>query len=145
MILVSYCSCLCPTHCSQVLSREWTCSWSSAHRVINNFITYWSVTYIRGFAVFWQDNNLITIKIPNNITASLILIIITQIPNSCYPGLKTSFKILLPTGDLTTQFKLPCPTCILPFSYIKPQNFYKVDLNSLQISDTYVDIDQGQH
>ena len=40
-------SCLCPIHWSQVLSREWLCSWISADRrcsnsvwVINNFIAY---------------------------------------------------------------------------------------------------------
>ena len=43
------CSCLCPIHWCQVLSREWRCSWSSADGdrrfsnyiwVINNFIAY---------------------------------------------------------------------------------------------------------
>ena len=45
MFLVSSCSCLCPVHWRQVLSREWRCSWNSADRrcsnyiwVINNFI-----------------------------------------------------------------------------------------------------------
>ena len=58
MFLVSSCSCLCPIHWSQVLSWEWRCSWSSADRrcsnyiwVINNFIAYWGVTYIRDFMV----------------------------------------------------------------------------------------------
>ena len=58
MSLVSSCSCLCPIHWSQVLSREWRCSWSSADRrcsnyiwMINNFIAYYGVTYIRGFRV----------------------------------------------------------------------------------------------
>ena len=32
MILVSSCICLCPIHWSQVLSREWRCSWSTANR-----------------------------------------------------------------------------------------------------------------
>ena len=43
----AFCNCLCPFHWSQVLSREWRCSWSSADRrcsnyfwVINNFIAY---------------------------------------------------------------------------------------------------------
>ena len=38
-------------HCSQVLSREWLCSWSSADRrwVINNFIAHCGAPYIRGF------------------------------------------------------------------------------------------------
>ena len=56
---VSSCSCLCPIYWSQVLSREWRCSWNSANRrcsnhiwVINNFISYWGATYIRGLMVF---------------------------------------------------------------------------------------------
>ena len=47
IFLVSPCSCLCAIHWSQVLSREWRCSWSSAYRrcpnyscVINNYIAY---------------------------------------------------------------------------------------------------------
>ena len=58
MFLVSSCSCICPVHWSQVLSREWRCSWSSADRqcsnyiwVIKNFIAYWGAAYIRGFTV----------------------------------------------------------------------------------------------
>ena len=54
MLLVSSCSCFCPTHWCQVLSREWRCSWSSADRrcsnciwVINNFTAYKGVSYIR--------------------------------------------------------------------------------------------------
>ena len=54
------CSCLCPIHWSQMLSREWRFSWSSADRrcsnyiwVINNFIAYYycDVSYIRGLSV----------------------------------------------------------------------------------------------
>ena len=58
MYLVSSCSCLCPIHWSQVLSREWRCSWCSADRrwsnyiwVITNFIAYWGAPYIRGLTV----------------------------------------------------------------------------------------------
>ena len=47
MYLASSCSSLCPIHWSQVLSREWRCSWSSVDRrcfnyiwVINNCIAY---------------------------------------------------------------------------------------------------------
>ena len=47
MFLISCYSCLCLIHWSQMLSREWRCSWSSADRrcsnyiwVINNFIGY---------------------------------------------------------------------------------------------------------
>ena len=62
MILVSSCSCLCPIHWCQVLSREWrcTCSWSSADRrcsnyiwVINNCIAFSGATYIRGLTGSW--------------------------------------------------------------------------------------------
>ena len=55
MFLVSSYSCLYPFHWSQVLSRAWRCSWSSADRrcssyiwVINKFIAYKDATYIRG-------------------------------------------------------------------------------------------------
>ena len=48
----------CAQSWSQVLSREWRCSWSSTHRqcsnyisVINNFIAYWGASNIRGFMV----------------------------------------------------------------------------------------------
>ena len=58
MFLVSSRRRLRSIHWSQVLSWEWRCSWSSADRrcsnyiwVINNFITYWGATYIRGFTV----------------------------------------------------------------------------------------------
>ena len=59
MILVSCCSCLCPNNWSQVLSREWRCSWSSADRrccnyiwAINNFIACWGASYIRDLTVY---------------------------------------------------------------------------------------------
>ena len=58
MLLVSSCSCLCPIHWSQVLSREWRYSWSSADRrctnyiwVIDNFIAYYGASYIRDLTV----------------------------------------------------------------------------------------------
>ena len=58
MITVSSYSCLCPIHWSYVLSREWRCSLSSADRrcsnyilVINDYIAYKRVAYIRGMTV----------------------------------------------------------------------------------------------
>ena len=61
VIIVSSCSCRYPICWSQVLSREWRCSWSSADRrcsnyisVINNFITYWSAAYIRDLTVMME-------------------------------------------------------------------------------------------
>ena len=67
MFLVSSCCCLCPIHWSQVLSREWRCSWSSADSrcsnyiwVINNF-TASGATYIynrfegNSLALEWCD------------------------------------------------------------------------------------------
>ena len=54
------CDFLCQIPWSQMLSREWRCSWSSANRqcsnyiwVIDNFIAYQGETYIRGFTVIW--------------------------------------------------------------------------------------------
>ena len=58
MILISSWSRLCPTLWSQVLSREWRCSWSSADRrcsnyiwVIDNLIAHYSASYIRDLTV----------------------------------------------------------------------------------------------
>ena len=59
MLLIFSCHCLCPFHWSQVLIREWRCSWSSADRwcsnyiwVINNVIAYWGSYHIRGLTVY---------------------------------------------------------------------------------------------
>ena len=53
MLLVFYCSCFCPSHWCQVLSREWRRRWNSADRrcpnyicVINNYIHYLGWSYI---------------------------------------------------------------------------------------------------
>ena len=50
-----------PNPLKPMLSREWRCSWSSADRrcsnnicVIDNFIAYQGVPYIRGFTVILQ-------------------------------------------------------------------------------------------
>ena len=58
MFLVGCCSCLCPIRWSQVFSREWRRSWSSADKrcsnyiwMINNFIAYQGANYIRGLTV----------------------------------------------------------------------------------------------
>ena len=58
MSLVWSCSCLCPIHRSQVLSREQRWSWSSADRrcsnyiwVINNFFTHKGASYITDIKV----------------------------------------------------------------------------------------------
>ena len=56
MFLILSCNCLCPIHWSQVLRREWRCSWSSTNRRCSNYICVnkliaWGVTYIRGLTV----------------------------------------------------------------------------------------------
>ena len=58
MILISSWSRLCPILWSQVLSREWRCSWSSADRrcsnyiwVIDSLIAYQGATYIRDLTI----------------------------------------------------------------------------------------------
>ena len=72
MFLVSSCSCLYSIRWSQVLSREWRCSWSSADRrcsnyiwEINNFIAFSDATYIRGLTVDVPSTNL-TVSFYNN-------------------------------------------------------------------------------
>ena len=64
MFLVSSCSCLCPIQWIQVSSGEWRCSWSSADRrcssyiwVIDNFIAYWSASYVRDLTVAAEKGN----------------------------------------------------------------------------------------
>ena len=59
MILLLSCGRLCPIFWSQVLSREWRCSWSSADRrcsnyiwVIDNLIVYEGASYIRDMTVY---------------------------------------------------------------------------------------------
>ena len=56
----SACSCFCALYWSQVSSREWRCSWSSADRrcsnytsVNNNIIAYKGSAYIRCLTVVW--------------------------------------------------------------------------------------------
>ena len=58
MFLVCYCSCICAIYWTQLLSREWRCSWSSADRrcsnyiwVIDNFMAYQGASYIRDLTV----------------------------------------------------------------------------------------------
>ena len=50
-----------------MLSWEWRCSWSSADRrcsnyiwVIDNFITYYGASYIRGFTVLFSAANMVS-------------------------------------------------------------------------------------
>ena len=71
MFLVSSCSCFCPIHWSQVLRREWKCSWSSADRqcsnyiwVITNFIAYKRATY-RGLTVSCPRLNVLQLTMTN--------------------------------------------------------------------------------
>ena len=76
MFLVSSCSGLCAIYWSQLLSGESRCSWSSANRrctnyirVINNFIAYKGVTYIKYLMVGCHD----VVTLSNSLTW-------------CYPG-----------------------------------------------------------
>ena len=64
-MLVLYSGCLCQIPWSQMLSREWRCSWSSADRrcsnyiwVTDNFIAYQGAAYVRGFTVGLFRNSL---------------------------------------------------------------------------------------
>ena len=64
MFLILSCSFLCLIHWSQILSRWWRCSWSSADRqcskyiwVISKFIAYYGAFYIRGLPVLMLSFN----------------------------------------------------------------------------------------
>ena len=56
-VIVLSCSCLCPIHWNQVLSREWRCSWSSTDRRCSNYIevilTILSPTAVRLILKIW--------------------------------------------------------------------------------------------
>ena len=71
MILVLFCSCLCPIYWSHVLSREWRCSWSSADRrcsnyiwVIDNLIVNKGASYIRDLTVVQRSKD--ASNVPND-------------------------------------------------------------------------------
>ena len=68
---VSFCSCLCPIHWSQVLSQDWRCNWSSADRrcssyvwMMNNVIAYQVAFCIRGLTI-WQERLNVVTKLKN--------------------------------------------------------------------------------
>ena len=72
MFLVSSCSWLCPIQWSQVLSREWRCSWSSADRrcsnyiwVIDNCIAYQGASYIRDLMVCRESDDKVCSRFKN--------------------------------------------------------------------------------
>ena len=90
-ILVLSCSCLlCHIHWSQVFSREWRCSWSSADRrcsnyiwVISNSIAYWGVFYIRGLMVHMVHSLLLLFRFSNSfICPSAIEVLLTDMGKS---------------------------------------------------------------
>ena len=103
MFLVSSCSCLCPIHWSQVLNREWSCSWSSSDRwcsnyiwVINNFIAYWGAIYIRGLTV--------CCKCMSSYNTSLPVAIVIAIPihRVTYIGFHRYTNLSIPKFGITT-------------------------------------------
>ena len=78
MFLAPSGSCICPIQWSQVWSREWRCSWSSADRrcsnyiwVIDNFISYQGATYIRDLAVSHNFVHATIVQMPTR-TAELL-------------------------------------------------------------------------
>ena len=68
MFLISISICLCAIYWSQVLSREWRCSWSSTSRqwskyiwVINSFIAYYCAPYMRDLMVIDVKSKLVQV------------------------------------------------------------------------------------
>ena len=54
----AFCDCLCPVPWSQVLSREWRCSWRSADRRCSNYIwviSIWLPIKVRFILEVWLD------------------------------------------------------------------------------------------
>ena len=97
----------CPNHWSQVFSREWRCSCSSADRrccdyiwVINNFIAYQSAPYIRGLTIFgiWH-----TIRIWTS-EAYHLVVKMTNTRFSCIFYIKTDEEYL---RDKSTYIFMP--------------------------------------
>ena len=71
MILISSWSHLCSILWSQVLSREWRCSWSSADRrcsnyiwVIDSLIAYQGASYIRDLTVTFKWFSMLRVNSP---------------------------------------------------------------------------------
>ena len=109
--LVSSCSCLCQVHWSQMLSREWRCSWNSADNyiwVINDFTAHEGAVYIRGLTVHKSSAYIYLILFLNscycfqtNVMMHRYLLLIVHIPYNlflwlcCFPVLcKDSWLIL---------------------------------------------------
>ena len=110
MILVSFCSCLCPIHWNHVLSWEWRCSWSSADRrcsnyiwVINNYIAYYGAPYSRGLTVSYTESlcshKLIYCNCHQMITHFLFLLSFL---------FSLSYSILLYCAMKKIEFRLKC-------------------------------------
>ena len=107
MSFASYCNWLCPIQWSQVLSREWRCSWSSADRrcsnyiwVVDYFIAYQSASYIRDFTVLVFVMGIATQRVVDD--AGLCGFLCCQL-NTLLIKVKssvTSFTMFLPEGPL---------------------------------------------
>ena len=115
MFLISSCSCLCPMHWSQVFSWEWRCSWSNADRrcsnyiwVINNFIAYYGVTYIRGLMVF-------LFKVP-------FVLLFKGGFSASYTAVLTWLLSLVP--DSLSVLTSPCDNVAVPFYVLGLQQLF---------------------
>ena len=56
-VSVSSYICLCPFHWSQVLSREWRCSWGSADRRCSNYIWVINKFIVRRAGLLWSQQD----------------------------------------------------------------------------------------
>ena len=115
MFLVSSCSCLCLVHLSQVLSREWRCTWSRTDRrcsiyigVINNFIAYHGMTCIRGLTVF-------PLKVP-------FVLLFEGGFSASYTAVLTWLLSLVP--DSLSVLTSPCDNVAVPFYVLGLQQLF---------------------
>ena len=100
MILVSSCSCLCPLHWNQGLSREWRCSWSSADRRWSNYI--------------WVINDYIADKCGSYIRGVAVAVVVQQ--SHIYQPLWRTTST--PSGKRPDRKPIPKPTCVLPLAIL---------------------------
>ena len=77
MFLVSSCSGLCPIHWSQVSSREWRCSWSSADRPCSNYI--WVINnFIASKGKVWRCSHLLIGRVETREAAWIMTLLINK-------------------------------------------------------------------
>ena len=118
MILSAPCTCLCAIYWSQVLSREWRCSWSSANRrcsnyiwVINNLIAYYVAYCIRGLTVMNWENSKFSLNGQRYFVSRRLINLSVYYPqvSSNHYGYKLSYSIVITAYSIHKYCNVVCP------------------------------------